>query len=192
MKVILVFVSTVDGKVTKWGKPPVNAWTSHEDQQYFTELWKKSNLIVMGSNTFNADPIKTAPNQLLIVLTKHPENYKNNEIPGQVEFTSESPTELVIRFESKGYNQMTVVGGAHVATSFIKDQLIDEIWLTIEPKIFGSGGNLVVDEKMDISLQLLSFEKINPEGTLINKYKVIKKADHQAASIKPAIANKTT
>lgn len=192
MKVILVFVSTVDGKVTKWGKPPVNAWTSQEDQHYFTELWKKSNLIVMGSNTFNADPIKTTSNQLLVVLTKHPEDYKKQEVPGQVEFTNESPLELVLGFESKGYEQMTVVGGAHVATSFLNDQLIDEIWLTIEPKIFGSGGNLVIEEKIDISLQLLSFEKINQEGTLITKYKVIKKADHQAASIKPAIANKTT
>ncbi len=34
---------------------------------------------------------------------------------------------------------MLVVGGPHVATSFLKAQLIDELWLTIEPKIFGMG-----------------------------------------------------
>ena len=68
------------------------------------------------------------------------------EVPGQIEFTNESPVELTTRFKSKGHKQMLVVGGPHVATSFLKEQLIDELWLTIEPKIFGTGGNFATDE----------------------------------------------
>jgi dihydrofolate reductase len=66
------------------------------------------------------------------------------------------------------------VGGAHIATSFLKEKLIDEVWLTIEPKIFGAGSNFVINESLDIDLKLLSFEKINEQGTLITKYSVIK------------------
>jgi len=67
-----------------------------------------------------------------------------------------------------------VVGGSHIATSFLREQLIDELWLTIEPKIFGTGANFVTEEKLDIDLKLLSSEQINEQGTLITKYRVIK------------------
>ena len=70
---------------------------------------------------------------------------------------------------------MLVVGGPHVATLFLKEQLIDELWLTLEPKIFGTGGNFATDVNLDIDLHLLHFEKVNEQGTLIIKYKVLKK-----------------
>lgn len=70
---------------------------------------------------------------------------------------------------------MLVVGGPHIATSFLKEQLIDEIWLTIEPKIFGTGGNFVRVENLNINLRLIHFEKVNEHGTLITKHQVLKK-----------------
>ena len=57
MKTILIFVSTLDGKVTKWGEPQVKLWSSHQDQDYYKKIWNESRLIVMGSNTFNAEYI---------------------------------------------------------------------------------------------------------------------------------------
>jgi dihydrofolate reductase len=70
---------------------------------------------------------------------------------------------------------MLVVGGAHIGTSFLKEQLIDELWLTIEPRIFGAGSNFAIEEKLDINLQLIKCEKVNTRGTLITKYAVLKK-----------------
>lgn len=175
MKVILVFVSTLDGKVTKWGNPHVRSWTSLEDQHYYKQIWEDANLFVMGSNTFIADEFPASDNHLLMVMTRHPAEFKQREVPGQIEFTDKTPAELVHHFRSKGFEKMMVVGGAHVATSFFKEELIDELWLTIEPKIFGSGGNFVTETQMEISLQLLNCEKVNDSGTLITKYAVKKK-----------------
>ncbi len=87
---------------------------------------------------------------------------------------NDSPEKLFKRFASEGHQQMVVVGGAQIATSFLKEQLIDELWLTIEPKIFGTGGSFVTEENLDINLQLLSSERVNEQGTIINKYSVIK------------------
>ena len=174
MKVILVFVSTLDGKITKWGNPMVKSWASESDQQYFKQLWNSSRLIIIGSSTFNADPLKPSSNGLLVVMTRRVSDYINYKVPGRLEFTDESPTQLTARFKDDGYDQMMVVGGAHIATSFFKEQLIDEVWLTIEPKIFGTGGNFVTDEKLDINLRLISCEKVNDQGTLITKYAVLK------------------
>ena len=174
MKTILIFVSTLDGKITKWGNPDVKLWSSHQDQDYFKKIWNESQLIVMGSNTFNAGSFPS-PNPQLIIMTGHPDKYKSLKISGQIEFTSESPLELTDRFKSKGHQQMLVVGGAHVATSFLKEQLIDELWLTLEPKIFGTGANFATNVKLDINLCLIHCDRVNKQGTLITKYAVLKK-----------------
>lgn len=174
MKIILIFVSTLDGKVTKWGEPQVRSWSSCQDQDYYKNVWNESMLIVMGSNTFKADTFKPSVSHRLTIMTHHPGNYKSLEVPGQLEFTKESALELVKRFKSEGYKQMLVVGGPHVATSFLKEQLIEELWLTIEPKIFGTGGNFATDVNLDINLRLLHFEKVNERGTVITKYEVLK------------------
>lgn len=174
MKAVLVFVSTLDGKVTKWGNPHVRTWTSRSDQDYFKNEWNKSRLIVMGINTYNVEQIKPSSKHLFIIMTHHPSEYKGIEKLGQLEFTDDSPGKLFERFEKQGHKLMMVVGGAHIATSFFKVQLIDELWLTIEPKIFGTGGSFVVEENLDINLQLLSSDRVNEQGTLISKYSVIK------------------
>ena len=174
MKTILVFVSTLDGKVTKWGDPDVKSWSSQSDKDYFKKKWKESPLIIMGSNTYNADPVKPSAKHLFVIMTHHSSEYSRIEIPGQLEFTDKSPDKLVERFDKEGQEQMLIVGGANIATSFLKKHLIDELWLTIEPKIFGTGGSFVVEEKLDINLQLISVERVNKQGTLITKYSVIK------------------
>jgi dihydrofolate reductase len=174
MKSILIFVSTLDGKVTRWGESHVKSWTSHQDQDHYNKTMSESRLIVMGSNTFNSGSFPVSNHQL-VVMTRDPGKYKNSKYPGQIEFTNESPAELTDRFKKSGYEHMLVVGGPHVATSFLKEQLIDELWLTLEPKIFGTGANFATDVKLDINLRLLHFEKVNEQGTLITKYAVLKK-----------------
>jgi len=161
MKVVLVFVSTLDGKVTKWGDANVKSWSSKDDQLYFMKIWNFSRLIVMGSTTYNADPVKPSRDHLFIIMTGDPEKYKKYEVPKMLEFRSASPDKLTSDFEKEGYNQMLVVGGPHIATSFLKEGLVDELWLTIEPKIFGKGNNIVIKEKLDINLSLISCEKVN-------------------------------
>ena len=41
-------------------------------------------------------------------------------------------------FNEKGFKHVLVEGGPHLLGSFLKEQLIDEIFLTIAPKIFGN------------------------------------------------------
>lgn len=62
---------------------------------------------------------------------------------------------------------MLVVGSSRVATSFFREQLIHELWLTLEPRIFGTGGDFVIEENLDIRLTLITSEKVNEKGTLI-------------------------
>lgn len=175
MKSILVFVATLDGKVTKWGDPFVRQWSSKEDQAYFSNIWTSSRLIVMGSSTYDVYRPSPTPRRHVIIMTKDPEKYKEQEVFEQLEFSEKSPAHLTSALKKKGYKQMLLIGGPHIATSFIKEQLVDELWLTIEPRIFGSGGSFVIEEELDINLRLISCDKVNEQGTLITKYSVVKK-----------------
>jgi len=175
MKTILIFVSTLDGKITKWGDPKIRSWSSKSDQEYFDKTWNSIRVIVMGSGTYIPYPIEPDSKHLFIVMTRKPEKYKEKEVPGQIEFTSESPYHIVSRIKKAGEQKLLVVGGAQIATAFLKQELIDELWLTIEPKIFGIGASFVTEEKLDINLKLISSETINEQGTLITKYQIIDK-----------------
>ena len=175
MKTILIFVSTLDGKITKWGDPFIRSWSSKNDQNYFDRIWNATRVIIMGSGTYNPAPIKASPDHLFIVMTHSPHKYIGSSIPGHLEFNDESPEKLLNRFMQEE-KSVLIVGGAQIATAFLKEQLIDELWLTIEPRIFGNGASFVTDEKLDIDLSLISSEKINERGTLITKYSVIKES----------------
>ena len=53
------------------GRPEVKSWSSHQDQDYYKKVLNESGLIVMGSNTFNADTFKPSANHQLIIMTGH-------------------------------------------------------------------------------------------------------------------------
>ena len=175
MKVILAMVMSVDGKTTKWNDSKIYEWTSKEDQNHFSSLVKNSRVIIMGRKTFVAAKsiIKLSPKQLRIILTRNPEEYGNISIAGQLEFTDDSPKEILKKLKARGYTQVLLAGGEHVNASFFKEHLINEAWLTVEPHIFGSGNNLVAEEKLNIKMQLKSIRRLNKNGTMLLKYLAI-------------------
>ena len=180
MKITLIHVSSVDGKLTKWKGRNIYEWSSPEDFLHFKKIMATHNLVVMGSGTFDdvkdnkKAGLKPEKERLRIILTSKPKNYTKYIVPGQMEFSDERPKQLIERLEKRGFKQMLLVSGGKVATSFFKEKLVDELLLTIEPKIFGIGEPLVQEEKFDISLQLIETKKLNSNGALLLQYRVLK------------------
>ena len=166
MKIILMMAMTADGKIAKTSDHFPD-WTSKEDKKYFFETTKKHGVILMGEKTFKTFP-KPLPGRLNVVFTleKNPP-----EIEG-VKWVSGEPEKVLEELEKMGYKSAILGGGAYLNTQFLKKKLIDEIWLTIEPKIFGDGlGVFGGDFNQD--LKMISLEKIN-ENSVVSKYQVLK------------------
>ena len=176
MKIILVTVMSLDGKTTKEKTKNSSEWASIEDQKHFDALKSSNNLIVMGRRTFEASKSDIKPEKgiLRVVLTSNPQKYKKLAIRGQLEFSKESPKALVKRLKKKRFKQMLLVGGANVNGLFFKAGLVNEIQLTVEPKIFGSGNNLLKGVSVNVKLHLDSIKGLNKSGTILLKYKVVK------------------
>ena len=176
IKVTLVIASSINGKITIGDNPHVGIWTSKEDKSLFSYLKKKNNLLVMGSKTYEAikNSLTLDKETLRIVLTKHPKKYASSQVKNMLEFSSESPSQLVNRLEKQGYKQLLLVAGGTITAEFFKESLIDEMFLTIEPMIFGEGKNLVKEGQFNVDLKLISMKRLNEKGTLIFRYKVLK------------------
>lgn len=171
----MVMVASLNGKITQGTNSNIYEWTSKEDQEFFFSLIKENNLIVMGSNTYNSvrEKIKLDQKKLRIVLTQTPDKYKKEIVRDQLEFSSEIPRDLVSRL-SKKYKQMLLVGGGEINAAFLNERLIDEIYLTIEPVLFGIGKNLLAESEVETELKLVSSIQLNKSGTVLLKYKIIK------------------
>lgn len=175
MKIILAMVLSVDGKSTK-GDLSDQSWASNEDKIHLSKLVSENNLILMGGKTYESakDHIKPKEGKLRIVVTRDPEKFSGDKIDGQLEFRNQPIQDLIQTLENRGFKQMLLLSGEGLNKQFLEANLIDEIILTIEPKIFGKGHGMIADTKLDLNLKLLSFEKLNEQGTLLLHYQILR------------------
>lgn len=176
MKITLVMVQSINGKITRGDDSNVPAWTSAEDTEHFYTMIDHAPLIIMGRHTYEAakSSIKHKDGTLRVVVTSSPNNYQSEKVPHTLEFTDEKPEALVGRLEKVGYTHGLLVGGGVLNSAFLSVGLVDDIYLTVEPHMFGVGRPLFEDSNLDISLKLLESKKLNNQGTLLLHYQVVK------------------
>lgn len=167
MKVIMMMAITADGKIAK-NSAQFADWTSREDKKLFAKISKECGAVLMGENTFKTFPAPLKE-RLNVVFT---ENENNPEIDG-VKFVSGEPKKVLEELESLGYEKVLLGGGAFLNSLFLEKNLINEIMLTLEPKIFGAGLSLF-NRDLDADLKLLNVEKINENSVLLH-YEVLAK-----------------
>jgi dihydrofolate reductase len=162
IKVFIIAAQTLDGFIAKEVNHPA-FWTSKEDKHRFVELTKRAGVCVMGSSTFKTLP-RPLKERVNIVYSRH-ENFEGAEM------TNKHPIELLKELEERGFEEVAICGGSHIYNMFLKAGVVDTIYLTIEPLIFGSGIS-IFNEPMNVQLELKSHEKTEA-GTLLLEYKVL-------------------
>ena len=172
MKVTMVSVCSADGKMTRGDDPLVQHWSSKEDFAHFMELINAHKLLVMGRKTFEAVEPHPQPERLRVVLTSTPDDFAAAVIPGQLEFSSAAPRDLVASLEGRGYDSLLLLGGGHVNAAFLQAGLVNELYMTIEPVLFGMGTPMVDGAVPNVQLQLLDTRPLNDTGTLLLHYVV--------------------
>lgn len=174
MQLILADVMSLDGRLTKWGGFNVGEWASAEDAAHLKETIQSCDAMILGRTTYEAVRPKPTAQIRRMVLTHQPKRFHDQEVPGQLEFVSAQPHELVERLRADGHRRILFLGGSNTATAFLEGNLIDEIWVTIEPYVFGQGLPFSQNVPLDVSLQLMSMQQLNARGTILLTYKVIK------------------
>jgi dihydrofolate reductase len=162
MKVFLIAALTADGFIAKDSLHSPMNWTSKDDKKRFVELTKKAGVVVMGSKTYATigKPLKERVNII----------YSKDKTFEGAETTQLQPHELIASLEARGFSEVAILGGSHVYNMFMKAGVVDTLYLTIEPIIFGTGVKLFNDDLLK-HLQLVSCN-VTDGGSVMLEYKV--------------------
>lgn len=163
MRILLVMAQSLDGKIARDPLDPVD-WTEPEDKGHFARLTREIGLVVMGSRTFERIG-KALPYRKNIVLTRFPE-----ESPPSTEdlvFTGLPIPDLIQNLEGKGYSELVLMGGREINGAFARLHLIDEIFLTVSPLLFGKGLSLF-PEDIAMELTLLTMHPLGKNSLLLH------------------------
>ena len=106
----------------------------------YNDLTLKTDAIVMGRNTFETVcgfdmdwPYQKPVFVLSNSMTEIPEKYR-----GKVELVKGSLPKILEKIHSKGYYNLYIDGGKTIQ-SFLKENLVDEMTITIIPFVLGGG-----------------------------------------------------
>ena len=146
IKTFIIAAMTADGFIAR-DAHHLASWTSKEDKKFFVERTKQAGVMIMGANTYETIG-KPMPGRLTVVYSR------SKQYEG-VEVTSKPPAELLKDLESRGYTEVAICGGASIYTMFMKANVVDTLYLTVEPLLFGSGVSIFT-ESLETNLTLAS------------------------------------
>jgi dihydrofolate reductase len=173
MKRIAIAAQSLDGYITKHDSEG-SSFASKEDQIYFREALKTFDCSLMGSKTFEVSKdmiLKSLhTDRLRVVWTRTPEKFAQYQQENKLEFYAGDLKTLFADLETRAKKRCAFLGGTSIYSECLKENLTDELWLTLEPLAFGSGKKLFEGE-LAVHFELLSTEHLST-NTLLLKYKL--------------------
>lgn len=165
MRVVLAAVMTLDGKIARHLHEPSD-WASEDDQREFRAEFAKHPVVLYGRNTYEAYKDRRTEGKLHVILTRKPDEFES--LPGDLEFTSDSPERIVQGLKQRGYESVLVAGGSAVYALFLNAGLVDDLYITIEGRMFGGGVSFVESLDHEIEVRLVSSRQIGPNTVLLH------------------------
>ena len=165
-KIIVYIASSLDGYIARENGDV--DWLPESSESSYDAFYKSVDTLIMGKTTydqvltFGEYPYKDKKS---FVFTRTSMNNDDN-----VEFVSD-----VEKFVKEGFpgtgNNVWLVGGAQIISSFLKQEAIDEIIITVIPVLLGKGIHLLKNIEKETKLELTKTEKF---GQLVDlHYKVL-------------------
>ena len=171
-------VISKDGFITRGNSPNIYDWTSAEDQAFYFKKLQQYPLLFMGSTTYNvvAKQLNQTAKRMRVVFTRRPRHYNAHQnsqtATKNIVFTSQTPLAAVAHYQNLGHKTAALVGGGKLYSSFLQAGLISEMYVTVEPVIFGSGTPLFTYTNLGQlkDYQLMSKTALNANGTVLLHY----------------------
>jgi len=168
MKVILYMAISANGMIAKSNDD--TSWISKEEWVSYSAAIRTAGCLIVGHRTYNILSKQPEFSELkdvkLVVVSR-----KDVEVISQDHAVARSPQEALEIL--KDFATVMVAGGGLLNSSFLKKNLIDEIYLDIEPIILEDGIKLFEKNNVSLNLELLGTKAISKNEIQLY-YKVIK------------------
>ncbi|WP_419418454.1 dihydrofolate reductase family protein [Legionella sp. D16C41] len=171
------FIAREDGEID-WLTQANNQASANEDGGYPAFI-ETVDALVMGrysfakALTFGQWPYGELP---VIVLSRQPLLIPMH-LQQWVRSSTESPTQLVQRLLQEGFKHLYIDGGVTIQR-FLKENLIDELTLTLTPVLIGTGRPLFGPLPQDVKLNHLETKNLSG-GFVQIKYRIGKPNDNK-------------
>jgi len=168
MKVILYMAISLNGMIAK--SDDDTSWISKEEWDSYSLAVRTAGNLIVGHRTYN-------------ILTKQPEFAEFKDIKlvvvtqddfqtlAQNHLVAQSPKEALKLLND--FEQVVVAGGGMLNASFVEENLVDEIFIDIEPIVLGQGIPLFRDKNFERNLKFVGQKKIS-ENEIQLHYEVLK------------------
>lgn len=154
MKVVLFMASSVNGAIAE--RNGGTTFVTPADKKRFVKMALKEGNAVMGMKTFETVKYDSWVEKIsVVVLTK-----RQRKPFGSVSF-ARSPNEALRMLDTRGFDVALLAGGGKVNASFLKEGLIDEIYLDVEPSIIGDGIPIFACTAGNAELRLKDIHKLS-------------------------------
>ncbi len=159
---------TVDGYIADQ-----NDQTPWSDEEWlsFSRFVQDAGNIVVGTKTYEImeahGEFSKIGNPFTVVVSTSSFSPENNTV------FVRSPQEALQILEEMNFSKALIAGGGRLNAAFMKEKLIDEIYLDVEPFIFGKGVSLFSDELLDVQLKLMESKRLS-DNTIQLYYQVVK------------------
>lgn len=164
---IAYVAASIDGRIAK-GKSSGVDWTSSEDWRFFQASLGRMDAVIAGRNTYEVSKSKLDKRNTIVLTSK----VRKIRISGSVVFLNPKNYSLKEFLQSKGWKKVGIVGGAKVYDYCLRNNLMDELYLTIEPYVFTKGVPLFFGQDFKkYKFKLVSAKKLNKQGTILLQYK---------------------
>lgn len=165
MRCIAVAATTIDGKIAL-DAGHFSDWTSAEDKDFLHEMLDKSDVVVVGNNTYKTAIEPLSKRNCLVFTTSVATSERKSD---NLIYCNPASSECLALMQK--YETVAILGGTQTYTYFLENDLLDELYLTIEPIAFGRGLNLFESSKnMNAHFKLESTKHLNEKGTVLLHY----------------------
>lgn len=172
MEIFIIAAMTADGFIARRSDQKSTVWTSQEDKQWFVQKTKEAKVCVMGRTTYETIGAPRSGRSILVLSSAGKTTLEAQDLElEQVTQVSLSPLELVTLLHELGVEQLAVCGGSSVYTQFLQAGLVDRLYLTIEPVLFGQGISLF-NQPLENKIELVQVHDLS-EQTKVMEYRVV-------------------
>lgn len=162
---IAFVASSVDGRISLTSKK-LPDWTSKEDRDFFKKALGRVDAVVVGRNTYETAAERLRKRNTFVLSNR----LKSAKRRGTVTFIN--PRRVPLAPLLRKYKVVAVLGGGGVYRFMLESGLLDEIFVTVEPLIFGRGKKMFGGGARTFQLRLISTKCLNRAGTLLLHYKI--------------------
>jgi dihydrofolate reductase len=168
MKVILYMAISANGLIAK--KDDNTSWISKEEWDSYSQMVREAGCMIVGHRTYDILTKQPEFSELkdvkLIVVSKH-----DFTTLGSNHVIAHSPKESLGLLEN--FEEVVVAGGGQLNASFLAENLIDEIYLDIEPRLLGEGIPIFSGKEFERNLKFIGQKQITEQEIQLH-YLVIK------------------